>query len=164
MARDDTWIDAADRVALLRHGIVALEVDAAQRRVGVTGAGEDRVHEIVTRRLGSAVVVDWLGDLPRWLEPRRCVGFMEREPGRLQLRFAFHADEHIDEIVVAEDEATVVVFATMCTPVTVEARTWYEGPIHVYLERPLDDRPVIDGVSGEEVPYKNVYATLGRDA
>ena len=33
---------------------------------------------------------------------------------------------------------------------------------HVYLESPLGDRTVIDGVSGDAVPYKNVYAALGR--
>lgn len=162
MPSDDTWIDAADRVALLRHGIVALESDEARTRVGVTGAGEDRVRETVARRLGGAVAVDLLGDLPRRLEPRQCVGYMEREPRRLQLRFAFCGDEHVDEVVVAEDETTLVVFATVCTSVSGEPRAWCEGPVHVYLEETLGDRTVVDGVSGDAVPYKNVYAALGR--
>jgi hypothetical protein len=162
MRRDDTWIDAADRVALLRHGIVALESDVGRLRLGVSGAGEDRVRAIVAQRFGDAFTVELLGDLPRRLEPRRCAGYMEREPCRLQLRFAFGADEHLDEVVVAEDEKTVVVFATVCTPVSGERRASCEGPAHVYLERPLGDRAVIDGVSGDAVPYKNVYLELGR--
>jgi hypothetical protein len=164
MARDHTWIDAGDRVALLQHGIVVLEPDAARLRLGVTGAGESRVREIVAQRLGSAVTVELLGDLPRRLEPRQCVGYMEREPRRLQLRFGFCGDEHVDDIVLAEDEETVVVFATVCTPMSGEPRAWCEGPVHVYLESPLGDRAVIDGVSGDAVPYKNVYAALLRGA
>jgi hypothetical protein len=161
MPSDDTWINAADRVALLRHGIVALESDEAGLRLGVTGAGEDRVRETIARRLGSDVTVEVLGDLPRRLEPRPCVGYMEREPRRLQLRFALRGDQHVDEVVVAEDETTVVVFATVCTSVRGEPRAWCEGPVHVYLESALGDRTVIDGVSGDAVPYKNVYAALG---
>jgi hypothetical protein len=164
MAGDHSLIAAADRVALLRHGIIALEADSARLRVEVTGSGEERVQEIVARQLGSAVTVDVLGDLPRTLVPRRCAGYMEREPGRLQLRFVLRGDEHVDDIVVAEDEQTVVVFATVCTSVAGEPRTLWEGPWHVYLDRPLDDRPVIDGTNGRTVSYKNVYATLGRDA
>jgi hypothetical protein len=32
--------------------------------------------------------------------------------------------------------------------------------VHVYLEETLGDRTVVDGVSGDAVPYKNVYAAL----
>jgi len=33
----------------------------------------------------------------------------------------------------------------------------------VYLDRPLGDRVVIDGVTGSPVPYKNIYAELTLD-
>jgi hypothetical protein len=39
--------------------------------------------------------------LPRCIWTRRYVGYMENEPGRLQLRFVLSGDEHVDEIVVA---------------------------------------------------------------
>jgi hypothetical protein len=154
---------AADRVALLRHGIVVAAADTARGRlrVGVTGAGLARVHEIVARHFGEEVEVEVLGELPRRLEPRECAGYMEREPGRLQLRFRLCGDEHVDDIVVAEDELTVVVLATVCTSVSGEVGAHWEGPWHVYLERPLGVRAVIDGASGNGVPYKNVYAGLG---
>jgi hypothetical protein len=32
----------------------------------------------------------------------------------------------------------------------------------VHLQRPLGERTVIDGTSGRELPYKNVYATLAQ--
>jgi hypothetical protein len=153
---------ATQRVALLREGIVVLEADGAPLRLVVAGAGEDRVHEVVRRLLGDTVVVDVFGHLPRRLETRRCVGHMEREPGRLQLRLEFRSDEHVDEIVVAEDESFVVVLATVCTSVSGDPTPEYEGPAHVYLKQPLGGRAVIDGTTGEAVPYKNVYATLGQ--
>jgi hypothetical protein len=72
-------------------------------------------------------------------------------------------DEHVDDIVVAEDDACVVVYGIVCTSVAGSGRDAYEGPWRVYLERPLGDRMVIDGVTGSPVPYKNVFAELARD-
>ena len=152
-------VTAADRTALLRHGIVVL--DAAGPRIGVTGQGAARVREVVARQFGEGVDIDVLDDLPRKLEPRPCMGFMEREPGRLQLRLELRGDEHVDEIVVAEDDEAVVAFATVCTSTAGEVGPSCEVPCHVYLDCPLGERTVIDGTSGREVPYKNVYATLG---
>jgi hypothetical protein len=60
---------------------------------------------------------------------RRCVGHMEREPGRLQLRYVLRGDDEM----------------------------------YVYLDRPLGDRTVVDGVGGQPVPYVNVYAQLSHD-
>jgi hypothetical protein len=162
MRESHSSVVASDRVALLRHGIAVVAADTAQGRlrVGVTGAGSARVREVVARRLGADADVEVLGDLPRRLQPRECSGYMEREPGRLQLRFGLCGDEHVDDIVVAEDGWTVVVFATVCTSVSGEVGAVHEGPWHVHLERPLGDRAVIDGTSGNSVPYKNVYAGL----
>jgi hypothetical protein len=164
---DDTTllVDAGDRSALLREGIVVLEESSSRgcRQVGVTGIGEERVHEAVANRLGHDVEVEILGELPRCIRARRCVGYMEREPGRLQLRFVLAGDEHVDEIVVAEDDDAVVVLATVCTSVAGEQGDECEGPWHVYLERPLGKRVVIDGSVGRAVPYYNVYETLFDD-
>jgi hypothetical protein len=102
-----------------------------------------------------------LAVLLRRLVPRPCVGHMEREEGRLQVRLVLWLDEHVDEIVVAEDATTVAVLATVCTPETSDDRDCCEVPCHVYLERPLGDRTVVDGVTGRDVPFKNVYETLG---
>jgi hypothetical protein len=72
------------------------------------------------------------------------------------------SDEHIDDIVVAEDEQTVVVFGTVCTAAGGEEGGWCEVPCHVYLRTPLGGRTVIDGTTGEAVPYKNIHAELER--
>jgi hypothetical protein len=164
MARSDELVGPADRVALLRLGIVVVAAEAgpAGGRVAATGASEAQVRELVASRLGDGIDVDVLGELPRRLESRRCVGYMEREPGRLQLRLGLYGDEHVDEIVVAEDERAVVVFATVCTSAHNELGVVCERPFHVYLERPLADRTVIDGTCGSAVPRRNVYVRLAN--
>jgi hypothetical protein len=160
---DSELIRAEDRVALLREGIVVLHVARVRGRLcaSVTGAGVNRVADAVCRRLGVDTDVEVVGLLPRRLLPLRCVGHMEREPGRLQVRFVLCGDEHVDDIVVAEDADTVAVLGSVCTSESGEDRECCEVPCHVYLERPLGRRVVVDGVTGEVVPYKNVYATLG---
>jgi hypothetical protein len=162
MADNSPRIAAKQRTALLRHGVVVLEseLDVPRPRIVVTGAGDERVQNVVALQLGADVEVEVWGDLPRELRSLRCVGYMEREAGRLQLRFVLRGDEHVDDIVVAEDDAEVVVFATVCTAVVGEAGRAWEGPWHVYLGRPLGNRTVVDGSSGAKVPYVNVYDRL----
>ena len=100
----------------------------------------------------------------RQLTLRASVAYREREPGRLQLRFALDAEEHMHEIVVDEDDDDVVeVFATVCGPVSGPSGEVIEGPWHVYLERPLAGRSVVDALSGREVPYRNVLAELAEE-
>lgn len=159
-------IAASQRTGLLRAGIVLLEdqIGATKPSVVVAGAGEERVRLAIADELGAGVDVEIAGLLPRRLVPRRCVGHMEREERRLQVRFVLSGDEHVDDIVVAEDDACVVVFGIVCTSVAGTSGDAYEGPWHVYLDRPLGDRTVIDGVAGSPVPYKNVFAELARDS
>jgi hypothetical protein len=165
MADNSPGIAAEQRTDLLRNGVVVLESELERPgpRIVVTGAGDERVRTLVAQQLGADVEVEVWGDLPRELRPLRCVGYMEFEAGRLQLRFVLRGDEHVDDIVVAEDDAHVVVFATVCTAVLGEAGPAWEGPWHVYLDRPLGDRQVIDGSSGVSVPYVNVYDRLRED-
>jgi len=161
--RESELIRAEDRVALLRQGIVVVGAATRDRRlrVAVSAARIDGVHEVVERRLGGGTKVVVLGDVPRRHVRRPCVGHMEREAGRLQVRYVLWRDEHVDDIVVAEDAETVVVLGTVCTPNLDESGDSCEVPCHVYLDDALGGRTVIDGVTGEVVPYKNVYETLG---
>jgi hypothetical protein len=162
MHENRTELTPRDRTALLQHGIVVLDSFSrgGRRQLDVTGSGEDRVRGIVGRLLGEDVIVDVVDVLPRRLRPLRCVGHMEREPGRLQLRFVIAGDDHVDDITVAEDDATVVVFGTVCTTARLQHGERCEVPCHVYLDGPLGDRAVIDGTTGEDVPFKDVYAEI----
>lgn len=157
-----SFVTPADRAALLRKGVVVLGDGRSRqgRWAFVTGPDPDRARVDARLQFGPKVVVDVVGAVPRHLVPRACDGHMEREPGRLQLRYATTASEHIDDVLVEEDEESVVVFATVCTPVVNHERHLMEGPHHVYLDRPLGGRRVFDGVTGREVPYKNMWDDL----
>ena len=159
-------IAASQRTRLLRAGIVLLkdQNDATKPSVVVAGADEERVRLAIADEFGAGVDVEIAGPLPRQHVPRRCVGHMEREEGRLQLRFVLSGDEHVDDIVVAEDDASVVVYGIVCASVAGRSGDAYEGPWHVYLDRPLGNRTVIDGVTGSPVPCRNVFAELARDS
>lgn len=100
--------------------------------------------------------------LSREISPRRCVGHMEREPGRLQLRLVLYPGEHVCEIDIEEDDEAVVAFASVCVPVEEDdgGGDACEVPCHVYLESPLGDHAVHDGHFGHAVPYRNIYAEL----
>jgi len=100
---------------------------------------------------------------PRRLGPRSCVAYREREPGRLQLRFVLGLDEDMHEIVVVENDDSVVVVATICSPAAGSREEEWDVPWHVYLERPLGGRRVVDALSGREVPYRNVLAELAAE-
>jgi hypothetical protein len=109
------------------------------------------VLEITRRVLGAGFEVDVVGVTARQIWPRPCLADREREPGRLQLRIEITGSEHVDEIVVAEDADTVVVYATICRAVAGEQGEPCDVPHHVWLEQPLGDRVVIDGTTGERL-------------
>jgi hypothetical protein len=162
MAENSRDISNEQRTRLLRAGIVLIDCDLDAQRpwAVVAGAGVERIERAVADEFGAAIDLDIAGDVPRALMPRRCVGHMEREAGRLQLRFVLRGDEHVDDIVLAEDDESVVVYGIVCTSVSSTDGGAWEGPWHVYLDRPLGDRVVIDGVTGSPVPYKNIFAEL----
>jgi hypothetical protein len=155
----DEIVAAKDRAALLRQGIalVAAELKGGRLIVEVTGAPDERVRAAVAERLGSSTRITVVDDLPRRLYARPCVGHMEREEGRLQVRYVLWPDEHLGDVIVVEDEESVVVLGLICVSAVYEAGEACEHPYHVYLDQPLGDRKVYDGFSGEEVPYKNVW-------
>src|SRR3954451_15407410 len=156
-------IEATDRTALLRQGITVANARTTNGRLHlfVSGGDEERVRAAVAARLGADVEVSVLGELPRGLRPRGCAGQMEREPGRLQLRYVLWGDERMGDIVVFEDPRSVVVLGLICEPVGSDAGEPREFPFHVYLDRPLGARRVFDGCGGGQVPAKDVYAEAG---
>ena len=104
-----------------------------------------------------------LDDTPRRLAPRSFTAHCEREPGRLQLRLVLARDEHVDDIVVDEEDDRIVASAAVCSPTIGAHPEQMEGPFHVYLEEPLGERKVIDALSGRALPYRNVLAELAEE-
>lgn len=81
------------------------------------------------------------------------LGYREREPGRLQLRVSMRpGTDGVCEAIVEETEDAVHVRVMLCfedRDESWEDREYWDCPVHVYLEKPLGDRPVIN-VDGEE--------------
>jgi hypothetical protein len=142
-------METEQNVALLRAGVVI--VGRGERRLAVAGVGETRVLDVTRRVLGASVEIDLVGVTARQIWPRPCLAYREREPRRLQLRIEITGEEHVDDIAVVEDKDTVVVYTTVCTAVDGEEGEIGDVPHHVWLERPLGDRVVIDGTTGERL-------------
>lgn len=86
---------------------------------------------------------------------------MEREPGRLQLRVPLRRNEGVCTVLFEEDDDSVAVLILVCGD---DPRGGFtDCPVHVYLERPLGERTVVDVLRGRRpVPYRNVYRELER--
>lgn len=81
-----------------------------------------------------------------------CVGYRERDPGRLQLRVIVHPrTEGACKAIVEENDDEIRVRVLVCYQ-EVDEDEYMNCPIHVYLEKPLNARAVIDVDSGEVLP------------
>ncbi len=86
---------------------------------------------------------------------RTCVGYREREPGRLQLRVPLTRTEGVCEVIVEESDERILVRVLVCyeEDEDYDPRPEYVGcPVHVYLDQPLNDRAVIDQETEEALP------------
>src|SRR3954451_860095 len=139
MAEQLDFITDEDRVALLKEGVAVKRVQFGGRYPGVMVSAPDamRARELVCQQLGVTMDVWVHGEAPREIRTRPCVGYMEREERWLQVRFVLAGDQHIDDIVVAEDENAVVVLGTVCVSVFGDEGEPVECPAHVWLRRPL---------------------------
>jgi hypothetical protein len=88
---------------------------------------------------------------------RRCLGYYEREPLRLQLRVAMLYAEGVCDVVVDERESHVVVRVVICWRDDLSDRDlepgFAEERTHAYLQAPLAGRPLLDFETGEPVPF-----------
>src|SRR5689334_15712415 len=127
-------ISDEDRVALMRESIHVLSTERHRGRLNVYVASpdEERARDAVRACLGAAVDVWVCGDVPRVVRPQPCVGYMEREAGRLQLRYVNREDQHMDHIFVAEDDETVVVFGMSCVSPLEPSGDEVDSPYHEY--------------------------------
>jgi hypothetical protein len=85
-----------------------------------------------------------------------CLGFREREPGRLQLRMALlPGTEGVCDTIVDEREDAVYVRVIVCYEESDDDEQkdeYLNCPVHVYLEKPLNGRAVIDVDTDRALP------------
>ena len=109
----------------------------------------------------------WTPACPIGNPQRLCtlVGYREREPGRLQLRALVRpSTDGICEAIVEEDEHTVRVRVLVCyqeRDQDEDIASFWNCPVHVYLEKPLNGRKVIDVDSEQALPL--FVPSWGRD-
>ncbi len=86
--------------------------------------------------------------------PCKCIGYREREHGRLQLRIVMSSDEGICDAIAEETDDCVYVRVILCYDEATQGPTvdYTDCPTHVYLEQPLGERAVIDAFTGGQVP------------
>jgi hypothetical protein len=86
---------------------------------------------------------------------RACLGFYERGPAWLQLRFGARDNEGLCDVVVEEGRFHVAVRVILCS--SNDERLGYRGFAeereHIGLEHPLGSRTVIDIETGRAVPF-----------
>lgn len=92
------------------------------------------------------------------------VGYREREPGRLQLRAVLRGNtEGVCDAIVEEDESTVRVRVLLCWEDGAEHfkdRDYVDCPVHVYLEKPLNGRTVIEVDEEQPLPLARRPSSL----
>ena len=158
-------VDAA-RATLLRRGVAVLfqENTPTTRSLVYVSSIRPEWAERAMAELLPDTEFEWRGETPRELRPRAIHRCREREPGRLQLRVVVGAEEHVDEILVAEDDHIVTVVVNVCMPVAGPVGELCDVPHHIYLDRPLGTRKVIDAVRGEELEFFDLDALWERAA
>lgn len=155
MIDDSHWISREDRVVLAaRDGIF---VHAVRRyrgslRVFVTGPHEALTRDRVHMQLGDDFDVRYCGDAPRSVRPAQCFAYAETDPGCLDLRYMLRFQQQVADVLVAEDEDTVVVLGFACMSVLGDAGEPAERSVAAFLSEPLGSRRVIDAFSREPVP------------
>src|SRR5262245_3982155 len=133
----DEHVSAQDRTALFRRGITVVSAvrEDGKLRLEVTGGDDERVIGEIRGRCGEDTQVEVRDAYPRQLCVTRCSGYMEREPKRLQLRWVVWPNETIADIVVVEDDESVVVLGLKSVSFERTEDDPYECPTHVYLDQ-----------------------------
>jgi hypothetical protein len=153
---DDTgWVSREDRVALAaRDGIFVHSVrrQRGSLRVFVTGPHEALTRDRVAMQLGHEYDIRYCGDVPRAVRPVQCYAYAEADPGCLDLRFMLRFEQQVADVLVVEDDDTVVVLGYVCMSVLGDAGDPAERCVPAYLSQPLGSRLVIDAFSREPVP------------
>jgi hypothetical protein len=142
----------AVRAELLARGVVVLRERRPRKgdkSLTVASYRPEWARHAVPELLGEDWEVDWVGETPREIVPVRILSYRDRGMGGIKLFVAIGDEEHVDEVLLAEDAEKIVLAAYVCSPATGSGGRHRIEAIKKYAARSLDGRPVIDRFSGE---------------
>lgn len=145
----------AVRAELLARGVVALddeETKKGDKFLCVAAPRYEHAQAVVAAVLGDEWEVHWVGPTPREIVPRELVDWSDRGMGGMKLGIVLYAEEHIDEVLLAEDDHKVVVRAFVCSPAQPADGQVRAEVAKVYASREIGDRLVLDGLTGVILP------------
>lgn len=143
----------AVQARLLRRGVAVLsdETFRGQRTVELSSYVEEWAYE-AARELLPGVDVAWVAQTPREIKPARSVSWRDKGENHIRVWIEVGPGEHVDDVLAAEDDESVVVLAYTCTPAAGAFGMPHHEPAGIYLERPVGDRVVVDGFSHDPIP------------
>jgi len=147
----------AVKAEFLARGVVVLDEERPTKGApapSVAASRPERAAAAVAELLGAGWELDWVGTTPREIVPRALVDYSDRGMGVLKLGIVLYAEEHIDEVLLAEDDEKIVVAAYVCSP-GVALPGARQEVAKVYAERDIGDRLVIDALTGEVLRRAN---------
>jgi hypothetical protein len=135
----------AARAELLRRGIVVVREreEAGEPVVEVTCADPEWPESAIPELL-PGFTHTYLGRMPREIYPTPCLSWRPKGEREIRLWARVHEDEHLDEVVVAEDERQVLVEVFVCTPTGGSDKREHAEPVRIELRDPIGDREVVD--------------------
>ena len=156
----------AVRAELLARGVVVLKARCSVRGEMTLSVAADRIEsamESVPKLLGEHWVVDWLGPTPRQIVPAPILSYRDRGMGGIKLFVALGEEEHVDEVLLAEDDEKVVLAAYVCSPALPTGSRHRIDAVKRYAKRSLDGRPVIDRLTGEVLVNESLLDDWSSD-
>lgn len=146
--KDTSWITDDQKLQLLRFGIVVLSSSMRRKRrhLEITCSRVHEPEETVWEVIGEErITVSQVEATPVVIDATSCNGYSEPEPGVLELYISTAPGHRIEQVLVAEGEDCVVVYAMACFPAEVRPREREDRPHRVRLREPLGRRYVHDG-------------------
>lgn len=137
---------------LLARGVVALGESRPRKGpkiLFVASALPEWAEAAVPDLLDDSWEIDWLGETPRRIVPRRILEYGDRGMGGLKVTLVLQDEEHVDEVLIAEDDDKIVLAAFVCSPALPTGGPSAVEAIKKYAARDLAGRPVIDRFTGE---------------
>jgi hypothetical protein len=142
----------AARAGLLARGVIVLDEERTKKGVKtlyVASMQQEWAEVAVPAALGDEWEVHWISETPRRITPRRLLDYSDRGMGGLKLGIVLHAEEHVDEVVLAEDDEKIVVAAYVCRPALPVRSGTCQDVVKVCAQRDVGGRLVIDFCTGE---------------